>query len=535
MKCKECNSTFIETDYNKGSTYCLNCNVVCDEINIVSDVCFDNTKVIGTFVSDNQHSSSLKNKHGNYICDSRQSRINKANQEIICIAEKLSINSHIVDMAKKCYLIAADQKFLQGRKTKLIVGIILYSLCRQNKTMHLLIDFSDVLQTNLYVLGNLYLKLIKLLNFKIPQIDPSLFIQRFCNKLKLGDQTNAICITALKILQSMKRNWLHLGRRPNGLCGAAILIASSCHQKKKSLEEVVEIVHVCNGTIKKRLAEFTQTPTSFITKEELDNVPLIDSETFELMMDERGMDPPSYIANRLKDLKIYESDVIKKTMEIEKKLFQKLNSFTIKPEAKVRIVFQKTTDKIDSKRYVLEPYPKDLYSKNKKNKKKVGSSTVSTQDQTLPLGRKSSKKSSRSVSLSSCNDYNSEDLSDLNDDEVETYCLSIEEQRLKKNLWEVMYSDWIIEQELKKKDQDKKLKEKVKNEVKEEINLFVGKKRKVIPPVNVINNSNIKEIGTIDSIYMKSLFEHDTPVDAIKSSKKFPKNTNISNLTKLFS
>ena len=445
-------------------------------------------------------------------------------------------------MAKKCYLIAADNKFLQGRKTELIVGIILYCLCRQNKTMHLLIDFSDVLQTNLYVLGNLYLKLIRLLHFKIPQIDPSLFIQRFCNKLKFGNQSNAISQTALKILQSMKRNWFHLGRRPNGLCGAAILIAASCHQKKRTLDEVVDVVHVCNGTIKKRIMEFSLTPASNITKEELDSIPIIDSETFDLMMDDKGMDPPSFIANRLKDLKTFEKDVMTKTIEIEKKLHLKLNELKLNENSKIRIVFQKTSDKIDPKRYVLEPFPKDIYSKSRSKEDFNSSSHMSKETEPTLTKRRSSRISSRKNSLTgtsqssqSKDNDDSEILSELNEEEVEMYCLKPEEQKLKKHLWEIMYSDWIEEQELKKKEQEKKS---LQNKNKELMSkmlggvasnnqsnyLFTSKRRK--KEFSLKNTENV----TQDKIKI----EHDNPEEAIIASKRFPKSTNMFSLKKLF-
>jgi len=538
-----------------------------------------------------------------------------------------------VEMAKKCYLIAADQKFLQGRKTKLIVGIILYSLCRQNKTMHLLIDFSDVLETNLYVLGNLYLKLIKLLHLKIPQIDPSLFIQRFCNKLKLGDQSNQISNTALKILQSMKRNWLHLGRRPNGLCGAAILIAASCHQKKRSLEEIVDVVHVCNGTIKKRINEFSLTPASNVTKEELDNIPIIDSDTFEKMMeDDRGMDPPSYIYNRLKDMKIFESDVLSKTLEIERRLYIKVNQMNLNSESKVKIVFQSTNDKIDPRRYVLEPYPNYVYlkrkKKNSKNEKRINkekftekSSSYNSNAETLASSqqRRSQRINSRKNSLSLNSDKNSEntkksnitnktktsnnneydseeELSQLDEYEAEIYLLNPEEQRLKKNLWEVMYQDWIEEQDLKKKENLKKnnINNEKNNNQKDKVGvsnkfvrnsgineaLFMNKKRRINNEIsNLLRDSGINNISDIidkdfygdeknnnskniidkkDSKklsinyssshsqnkknlnennlnFKKIKVEHNDPVEAIKASKKFPKNTSENSLKKLFS
>ncbi len=91
MKCSNCGSNKIEIDYTKGNSYCTDCGLVTEEDHVVSDVAFDNTKVVGTFVTDHQAGNSyLRNKHGNYICDSRQHRINKANQEIQLIADKLS-------------------------------------------------------------------------------------------------------------------------------------------------------------------------------------------------------------------------------------------------------------------------------------------------------------------------------------------------------------------------------------------------------------------------------------------------------------
>ena len=91
MKCIYCNQYKVEVDHVRGNTICTGCGLVNDETNIVADISFDNTKVMGTFVSDAQIGQSfLKNRHGNYIGDSRHSRITKANQEIVSIGEKLS-------------------------------------------------------------------------------------------------------------------------------------------------------------------------------------------------------------------------------------------------------------------------------------------------------------------------------------------------------------------------------------------------------------------------------------------------------------
>ncbi len=91
MICKNCGSKQIENDTTKGNSYCTNCGFIIEENHIVSDITFDNTQLIGTFVTDHQAGASyLRNKHGNFICDSRQHRINKAYQEIMSIANILS-------------------------------------------------------------------------------------------------------------------------------------------------------------------------------------------------------------------------------------------------------------------------------------------------------------------------------------------------------------------------------------------------------------------------------------------------------------
>ena len=39
----------------------------------------------------------------------------------------------------------------------------------------------------------------------------------------------AVANTALRLVASMKRDWIQTGRRPSGVCGAAIYIAAHIH------------------------------------------------------------------------------------------------------------------------------------------------------------------------------------------------------------------------------------------------------------------------------------------------------------------
>ncbi len=53
-------------------------------------------------------------------------------------------------------------------------------------------------------------------------------------------------MTATKLVQRMKRDWMCQGRRPSSLCGAAILIATKIHDLSCSTSEICKTVFVCD-------------------------------------------------------------------------------------------------------------------------------------------------------------------------------------------------------------------------------------------------------------------------------------------------
>lgn len=134
----------------------------------------------------------------------------------------------------------------------------------------------------------MYLDLCKLLRleshpaFQQP-IDPSLYLNRFADRLGFGnkrDDVSSPCVktaplffffiracvfpffllilsfmrlcaacpqvsmTALRLVQSMKRDWMQTGRRPSGICGAALFVASHVHSLPRSKADIIHVVHV---------------------------------------------------------------------------------------------------------------------------------------------------------------------------------------------------------------------------------------------------------------------------------------------------
>ena len=103
----------------------------------------------------------------------------------------------------------------------------------------LLIDFSDVVQMDVYALGRAFLQISRSLCIKIPSVDPCMYILRFAHKFKLGDGTHEVAMTALRLVQRMKRDWIHLGRRPSGLCGAGERLSDYSHVNYFNIQDRV--------------------------------------------------------------------------------------------------------------------------------------------------------------------------------------------------------------------------------------------------------------------------------------------------------
>ena len=101
----------------------------------------------------------------------------------------------------------------------------------------------------------------------------------------LGDQTHLVTMTACRLVQRMKKDWIAFGRRPHGLGGACLLIAARMHGFRRSQQQMAQIVRITAHTLSKRLTEFSETPTASFTLEEFND------DTVQI---EEEFDPPSY-------------------------------------------------------------------------------------------------------------------------------------------------------------------------------------------------------------------------------------------------
>uniref|UniRef100_A0A8C6KMG3 Transcription factor TFIIB cyclin-like domain-containing protein n=1 Tax=Nothobranchius furzeri TaxID=105023 RepID=A0A8C6KMG3_NOTFU len=76
---------------------------------------------------------------------------------------------------------------------------------------------------------------------------------------------------------------------PFGLFVITLLVAARMHKFRRSVKDVIGVVKVCQTTLRKRLTEFEDTPTSQLTIDEFMRVDL-----------EQECDPPSFTAGQHK-------------------------------------------------------------------------------------------------------------------------------------------------------------------------------------------------------------------------------------------
>lgn len=88
---------------------------------------------------------------------------------------------------------------------------------------------------------------------------------------------------AVRIVQRMNRDWMTTGRRPAGVCGAALILAARMNNFRRTIREVVYVVKVTEITISQRLNEFGSTESGDLTVDQFRSVQL-----------ENSHDPPAF-------------------------------------------------------------------------------------------------------------------------------------------------------------------------------------------------------------------------------------------------
>uniref|UniRef100_A0A2C9L0G2 B-related factor 1 n=1 Tax=Biomphalaria glabrata TaxID=6526 RepID=A0A2C9L0G2_BIOGL len=262
--------------------------------------------------------------HGFSSEDSRKLTLENGYRRLKEIGSQLRMHHSSIETAFGFFKLAVAHRFTSGRKMEYVLASCLYLVCRvdpggSEDLELMLIDFSDLIQVNVHVLGRIFVQLATELSQNIRIVDPIIYIRRFANQLHFGDKLNRVVESASRLVARMKRDWMHTGRRPAGLCGAALLISSRMHNFNRTIDQIIRVVKVCESTVRKRLLEFESTPSAQLTIEEFDNVDL-----------EEEQDPPCFTEGKKKAKLAQLKEEIPDTMIKEMNKFEKNISKSLK-------------------------------------------------------------------------------------------------------------------------------------------------------------------------------------------------------------
>lgn len=285
---------------DEGQKVCSGCGTVISESNIVSEVTFGESAsgaavVQGTFVGEDQthvRSYGPGFQRGGGM-ESREMTEQNGSRYINQLSRALNIPESATKAAGQVFKLAVGLNFIQGRRTKTVAAVCLYIACRrQDGNTVMLIDFADVLMVNVFKLGRTYKALLDELRlggnvFLMNPIDPESLIYRFAKQLEFGSSTMQVAGEAVRIVQRMNRDWMTTGRRPAGVCGAALILAARMNNFRRTVREVVYVVKVTEVTISQRLNEFSSTESGDLTVDQFRSVQL-----------ENTHDPPSFTRAR---------------------------------------------------------------------------------------------------------------------------------------------------------------------------------------------------------------------------------------------
>ena len=221
----------------------------------------------------------------------------------------LNIPEAEVDAGLRVWDTAYGFKFVQGRGLVNVATVCFFLALRrrteqvqnQPKPRYavMLIDFAEIANIDVFALGRMYTDLVRCLYLNTstqrlgPEVldllahGPEVLVDRFVDALEFPPQAvRRIKDDAARIVGRMKRDWMNIGRRPAGVCGAAVILAARMNNHRRTTREVVLTAKVTEITLNKRLEEFGDVKSSKLSVSEFRNIQILNAI--------ESADPPAY-------------------------------------------------------------------------------------------------------------------------------------------------------------------------------------------------------------------------------------------------
>ncbi|CCW70863.1 unnamed protein product [Phytomonas sp. Hart1] len=265
--CEHPTSTLL-ADREGGQTYCTLCGDLISDSQFELDPAFP--RGARAAVAPRQRGAGLRALGGSLrpthtaigmTATHGRPTIEAARRGMFAIARTLEISDDLVEMALGIYKLALGLNAISGNRS-VILTACLYAVCRRERTSHIIYDFSEVSGDNPHAILTYMKTICRVTHTEVPALDPSCLIQRLAEQMDIGKRLPEVVVCALKVLRAMRDDWISCGRRPLGVCAAALLVSCYVFRIPKSPEQVCGMARLTAHTIAVRLNEFSATPAA---------------------------------------------------------------------------------------------------------------------------------------------------------------------------------------------------------------------------------------------------------------------------------
>ncbi len=175
--CRRCGEAGVFYDDFTGSSVCEFCGNVEEESALRSDnVAFEeNIPGVNRHIQQNPQ-----------LLPRSSSTAAVALKKVAPLARRLKIlEKTLIDQAKELIKQVLTTP-LRHCRAEFVAGCCLYIVIRKNSKPIPLMDVASQVPADVYHFGKLYSKIVSLLSVALPDVDPTLYVERLCGKLQLG-------------------------------------------------------------------------------------------------------------------------------------------------------------------------------------------------------------------------------------------------------------------------------------------------------------------------------------------------------------
>lgn len=176
------------------------------------------------------------------------------------VQERLSIPDNMIKDAMRIYTYAVKERMTMGRGIESLISAAVFCAIRiygTPLTMNEILDITGIPKKKcMKAYGLIRLKILPQLNYKVKNLTPDRYIDRFTEDLKLPMQCRNFAIRLL--LKAINKGYNTSGKDPKGIAAAVIYAASQMCGERRTQGEVCSTTQVTQVTLRNRKREIAQ-------------------------------------------------------------------------------------------------------------------------------------------------------------------------------------------------------------------------------------------------------------------------------------